>query len=137
MRGLINSDLRVERGYASGTICAGAAEAAAGDDFSGLATVNPEMTQEVQVETSAFGADTANGPNVINTTGKSGGEHYHGEAYFDARNDALNANDWQDNHTGHPKAGAVYYYPCRTLTARKTTFDRYSAPLLQFATLGS
>src|ERR1035441_9551129 len=118
MRGLIDSDLRVERGYASGTIRAGAAEAAAGDDFSGLATVNPEMTQEVQVETSAFGADTANGPNVINTTGKSGGEHYHGEAYFDARNDALNANDWQDNHTGHPKAGAVYYYPGGSVCGR-------------------
>ena len=84
-----------------------------GDDFSGLATVNPEMTQEVQVLTSAFGADTANGPNVINTTGKSGGEHYHGEGWFDVRNDVLNANDWQDNHTTpiHPKGGAAYYYP--------------------------
>jgi hypothetical protein len=84
-----------------------------GDDFSGLATVNPEMTQEVQVLTSAFGADTANGPNVINTTGKSGGEHYHGEGWFDVRNDVLNANDWQDNHTTpiHPKGGASYYYP--------------------------
>jgi hypothetical protein len=84
-----------------------------GDDFSGLATVNPEMTQEVQVLTSAFGADTANGPNVINATGKSGGEHYHGEAWFDVRNDVLNANDWQDNHTTpiHPKGGASYYYP--------------------------
>ena len=90
-----------------------------GDDFSGLATVNPEMTQEVQVLTSAFGADTANGPNVINTTGKSGGEHYHGEAWFDVRNDVLNANDWQDNHHTNaagasapiPKGGAAYYYP--------------------------
>ena len=84
-----------------------------GDDFSGLATVNPEMTQEVQVLTSAFGADTANGPNVINTTGKSGGEHYHGEGWFDVRNDVLNANDWQDNHTTpiHQKGGASYYYP--------------------------
>ena len=85
-----------------------------GDDFSGLATVNPEMTQEIQVETSAFGADTANGPNVINTTGKSGGDHYHGEAWFDVRNDILNANDWVDNHhtpLPTPKGGAAYYYP--------------------------
>ena len=85
-----------------------------GDDFSGLATINPEMTQEVQVETSAFGADTANGPNVINATGKSGGEHYHGDAWFVARNDVLNANDWQDNHhlpLPNPKGGASYYYP--------------------------
>ena len=90
-----------------------------GDDFSALESVNPEMTQEVQVETSAFGADTANGPNVINATGKSGGEHFHGEAYFDIRNDVLNANDWQDNHhtnaaggwAPNPKGGASYYYP--------------------------
>jgi hypothetical protein len=84
-----------------------------GDDFSGLATINPEMTQEIQVETSNFGADTANGPVVINSTGKSGGEHYHGEGYINARNDVFNANDWQDNHTLpiHPRAGASYYYP--------------------------
>ena len=85
-----------------------------GDDFSGLATVNPEMTQEVQVQSSNFAADTANGPVVINTTGRSGGEHYHGEAYFYARNDIFNANDWQDNHhtpLPNPKAGAAYYYP--------------------------
>lgn len=85
-----------------------------GDDFSGLATINPEMTQEVQVLTSAFGADTANGPNVINATGKSGGEHYHGTGWFVVRNDVLNANDWQDNHhlpLPNPKGGASYYYP--------------------------
>jgi hypothetical protein len=82
-----------------------------GDDFSSLATINPEMTQEVQVTTSAFGADTANGPNVINATGRSGGAHYHGEAYFNGRNDVFNANDWVDNHTGHAKNGASYYYP--------------------------
>jgi len=85
-----------------------------GDDFSGLATINPEMTQEVQVLTSAFGADTANGPNVINTTGKSGGEHFHGGGWFVVRNDVMNANDWQDNHhlpAPNPKGGASYYYP--------------------------
>jgi hypothetical protein len=84
-----------------------------GDDFASLATVNPEMTQEVQVQTSNFGADEANGPVVVNTTGKSGGEHYHGQAYFDVRNDVLNANDWQDNHRTpvSPKNGAHYYYP--------------------------
>ena len=90
-----------------------------GDDFSGLATINPEMTQEVQVLTSAFGADTANGPNVINATGKSGGDHLHGGGWFVVRNDVLNANDWQDNHkvdangnwAPNPKGGASYYYP--------------------------
>lgn len=84
-----------------------------GDDYSSLAEINPEMTQELQVETSNFGADQASGPIVINSTSRSGGDHYHGEGYLNVRNDIFNANDWVDNHTipVHPKAGAAYYYP--------------------------
>jgi len=82
-----------------------------GDDFASLATVNPEMTQEVQVQSSNFGADQANGPVVVNTTSRSGGDHYHGEGYFDVRNDVMNANDWSDNHNKRPKGNASYYYP--------------------------
>jgi len=78
-----------------------------------IALVNPDMTQEVSVQTSNFGADAPYGPVVINTTSKSGGDQYHGEAYLYARNDVLNANDWQSNHTTPitPKGGASYYYP--------------------------
>ena len=36
-------------------------------------TVNTDTTAEVKVEQSNFGADTANGPVVINAVGKSGG----------------------------------------------------------------
>jgi hypothetical protein len=82
-----------------------------GDMASSIGTVNPEMTQEVSVQTSNFGAYQQNGPVVVSTISKSGGANYHGTAYFDARNDALNANDWQDNHQGVAKAGAHYYYP--------------------------
>ncbi len=82
-----------------------------GDMGGSIGTVTPEMTQEVSVMTSNFGADQPFGPVVVSTISRSGGDQYHGEAYFDARNDALNANDWLDNHTAHPKAGAAYYYP--------------------------
>lgn len=82
-----------------------------GDNGGSIATINPEMTQEVTVLTSAFGADVQFGPVVVSTISKSGTDKYHGEAYFDARNDVLNANDWQSNHQGIPKAGAYYYYP--------------------------
>ena len=34
-----------------------------------------------------------------------------GEAYFDARNSVLNANDWRDNHQGVPQGPQAYYYP--------------------------
>lgn len=82
-----------------------------GCNCTAISLVDPEMTQEVSVLTSNFGADVEFGPVVVSTISKSGTDQYHGEAYFDARNDALNANDWQSNHQGIPKAGAYYYYP--------------------------
>ncbi|MGA8940494.1 MAG: carboxypeptidase-like regulatory domain-containing protein [Acidobacteriaceae bacterium] len=82
-----------------------------GDNASSIGIISPEMTAEVSVQTSNFGAYVQNGPVVVSAISKSGTAHYHGEGYFDARNDVLNANDWQDNHNGHPKAGAHYYYP--------------------------
>ena len=82
-----------------------------GDMASSVSIINPEMTQEVSVQASAFGADTPFGPVVISTISKAGGGHYHGEAYFDARNSVLNANDWADNHRGIPQGPQSYYYP--------------------------
>ena len=82
-----------------------------GDSASSISIVSPEMTQEVSVQSANFGADSQFGPVVVSSISKSGGTEYHGEAYFDARNDALNANDWQDDHQGLPKGDAAYYYP--------------------------
>lgn len=82
-----------------------------GDNASSIGIISPEMTAEVSVQTSNFGAYVQNGPVVVSAISKSGTAHYHGEAYFDARNDALNANGWAQNHQGVAKAGAHYYYP--------------------------
>jgi len=82
-----------------------------GDMASSIGIINPEMTAEVSVQTSNFGAYVQNGPVVVSAISKSGTSHLHGSAYFDARNDILNANGWQQNHQGVPKAGAHYYYP--------------------------
>lgn len=76
-----------------------------------LSVVNPNMTSEVSVQASNFGADVPFGPVVISTISKSGSSSYHGEAYFNARNSVLNANDWQDNHQGVPLGPQHYYYP--------------------------
>ncbi|QHN02555.1 hypothetical protein FTO74_03595 [Granulicella sp. WH15] len=82
-----------------------------GNNASSLVTISPEMTQEISVLTTNFGADTEFGPVVISAISKSGGDKYHGQGYFNARNDVLNANDWQSNHQGLKKGGAHYYYP--------------------------
>ncbi|WP_433965742.1 carboxypeptidase regulatory-like domain-containing protein [Tunturiibacter gelidiferens] len=78
-----------------------------------IATVNPDMTQEVKVQTSNFGADAAQGPVVINVISRSGSSEFHGQGYFYARNSVLNANTWQDKHSTTPTARpeASYYYP--------------------------
>jgi hypothetical protein len=82
-----------------------------GDMASSLSVINPNMTQELTVQASNFSADIANGPVVVSAISKSGGESYHGEAYFDARNNVLNANDWLDNHQKVAQGPASYYYP--------------------------
>jgi hypothetical protein len=82
-----------------------------GNMASSVSIVNPEMTAEVSVQASNFGADTPFGPVVVSTISKSGGDQYHGEVYFDARNSALNANDWQSNHQGIAQGPQHYYYP--------------------------
>src|SRR3989440_10499348 len=43
---------------------------------------NADMTAELKVMTSNFGADEAKGPVVISTIGKSGGQQFHEEAYI-------------------------------------------------------
>lgn len=75
-----------------------------------IAVPNPDMTEEVKVE-NTFGADSPNGPQVINTTSKSGSSRFHGEAYFYARNQALNSNTWLNNHGHTAKQPGEYYYP--------------------------
>ncbi len=82
-----------------------------GCNCNAIATINPDMTQEVTVQTSNFGADVSHGPVIVNTISKAGGSDYHGTGYIFARNDALNANDWQSDHQGIAKGDASYYYP--------------------------
>jgi Carboxypeptidase regulatory-like domain len=76
-----------------------------------IAVVNPDMTQEVKVQTSNFGADSPNGPVIVNAISKSGSAQFHGQAYMYVRNSALNANTWANNNQGSPKQSAAYYYP--------------------------
>ena len=81
---------------------------------SGAATpVNPNtnMISEVKVLTSNFSAENAQGPVVINTVTKQGGNAFHGEGYMYARNYVMNANDWFNNHQNEPRGESKYYYP--------------------------
>jgi len=72
---------------------------------------NADMTQELKVSTSNFGAESSKGPVVITAVGKSGGQAYHGEGYLYLRRSEMNANDWYGNVNGAPKPSSNYYYP--------------------------
>jgi Carboxypeptidase regulatory-like domain len=73
--------------------------------------VNYDMTQEVKVDVSNFGADEADGPVVVNAVGKSGGAQYHGELYTYGRTYQLNSEDALQGALGQPKPPDHEVYP--------------------------
>jgi hypothetical protein len=74
-------------------------------------TVNGDMVAEVKVQTSNFGADSSKGPIVVNVSGKSGTQTYHGEAWMHARDGSLNAIDWHTNNLNQPGPPGQFLYP--------------------------
>ncbi len=72
---------------------------------------NADMTSEVKVLTSNFGADSSKGPVVVNAIGKSGGDQYHGEIYLYNRYSIFNANDWLNNNAGLVPSGSTAGQP--------------------------
>ncbi len=82
-----------------------------GDMASSLVIVPPEMTSQVAVQSSNMSADQPFGPVVVSSISKSGSANYHGEGYFDARNNVLNANGWQQNNGGVKLGPQHFYYP--------------------------
>src|SRR5437660_4626909 len=72
---------------------------------------NTDMTAELKVMTSNFGADESKGPVVISAIGKSGGQQFHGEAYLYSRYYTLNANDPQNKNSNIPRPETKYFYP--------------------------
>ena len=84
------------------------------DPTSGNSTsqnINQEMIQEVQIQTSAFGADQAKGPIVISAVTKSGGTEYHGELYTYFRDHTLDTQNWFSKNQGLPDAQDRNLYP--------------------------
>ena len=79
-------------------------------------TVNSDATAEVKIEQSNFGADTANGPVVVNAVGKSGGSTYHSTLYVHGRTYQMNSTDALAGITGVPKPPDRYIYPGATFS---------------------
>ena len=63
-----------------------------------VVSIAPEATQEYRLSTNNFSAEYGGAAGYIaNTVTRSGGDEWHGLAYFDLENTILNANDFQSN----------------------------------------
>jgi Carboxypeptidase regulatory-like domain/TonB-dependent Receptor Plug Domain len=76
-----------------------------------MITLNPDMVQEVTVQTSNYAAEFGSSGIQITATTKSGGNRFHGEAYDYLRNYAFNANDRSRSILHVPRAKDKYNYP--------------------------
>jgi Carboxypeptidase regulatory-like domain len=73
--------------------------------------VNQDMTAQVSILNSAFGAEYAKGPILFQAISKSGGSQFHGNVYFYVRDGALNANDAYFKSSGVPRPDDRQMYP--------------------------
>ncbi|MGD0548666.1 MAG: carboxypeptidase regulatory-like domain-containing protein, partial [Terracidiphilus sp.] len=73
--------------------------------------ISMDNVQEVSIQTSNFGADSAKGPIVINAVGKSGSSEYHGSLYVYGRTYQLNTQDWFSKYDQDAKPQDRYIYP--------------------------
>ncbi len=99
----------------------------AGSLGASLQNINDSFVSEVQVQTSNFGADQANGPVIIQGVTKSGTQTYHGSLYTFARTNQLNSNDSLAKYDGIARPDDRFIYPGGTVSGpipgtKKLTF---------------
>jgi Carboxypeptidase regulatory-like domain len=82
-----------------------------GNQGTQTANINQNQVQEVSILTNAFGAEFAKGPITFQAIGKSGSAHFHGQAYFYARNGVLNSNGWYNDSQKVQAPPNSFYYP--------------------------
>src|SRR5262245_24535509 len=76
-----------------------------------IITANPDMVQEVKVQTSNYAAEHGTASVLINATTKGGSSAYHGSVYDYSRDYRLGANDRSNSINGIKRAASQYNYP--------------------------
>lgn len=74
-------------------------------------TINPDMISEVKISTSAYGADQAQGPVLVQAVGKSGTDQYHGSAQLLFRDSKMFSNDYSVKQAKIDRPSERYWYP--------------------------
>jgi carboxypeptidase family protein/TonB-dependent receptor-like protein len=76
-----------------------------------IVTANPDMVQEVKVQTSNYAAEFGTSSVLINATTKSGSSAFHGSLYDYSRDYRLGANDRSNTIQGIKRPASQYNYP--------------------------
>ena len=70
-----------------------------------LFAATPESMQEYRISVSNFSAEYGGTTGAVaNAVTRAGGDQWHGIAYWNQKNDAFNANDFQNNRQGLPRS---------------------------------
>ncbi len=76
-----------------------------------IISANPDMVQEVKVQTSNYAAEHGTSSILINATTKSGSSGFHGSLYDYSRDHRLGANDRSNSIQGINRPASKYNYP--------------------------
>ena len=76
-----------------------------------MITANPDMVQQVTIQSSNYAAEHGSSGAQISATTKSGSSQFHGEVYDYERNHVLNANDRSNTLFGIGKPDSTYHFP--------------------------
>ena len=82
-----------------------------GNQGTQTANINQNQIAEFSIMTNAYGAEFAKGPVTFQAIGKSGGNQFHGQAYFYARHNVFDAEDSFLKASGVKPPTESYYYP--------------------------
>ncbi len=75
-----------------------------------IANINPDMVGSIKFLSADYGVEYAYGPTIFEAFSRSGGQQFHGELYFYARNAKLDSVDAYTKAQGGTNAAQEYYY---------------------------
>jgi hypothetical protein len=75
-----------------------------------IANINPDMVGSIKFLSADYSAEYAKGPAIFEAFSRSGGNQFHGEAYFYVHNSALDTVDAFTKAQGGNNSGEEFYY---------------------------
>jgi hypothetical protein len=82
-----------------------------GSNNGSIITANPDMVQEVKVQSSNYAAEHGSSAIQISVTTKGGASAFHGSLYDYTRDHRLGANDRSNNYDRVERPKSLYHYP--------------------------